>query len=304
MANPTHLDEIIVFSRVVEAGSFTRAARELDMPKSTVSRKVSELEERLGARLLQRTTRKLSLTDVGRTFFTHAARVAAEVEAAELAVSRMQEAPRGRLRVTTPLNFGYLSSVVATFLARYPEVQLEMVCADRVVDLVQEGFDVAVRAGRLSDSTLIARYLGVLRSFVVATPALLARHGTPREPEDLARIPCVIFSGGDSRASWTLRRQDETRVVPMHGRFIVNDFDLLDEAARAGIGVAMLPVARVTEPLRRKQLVRVLPEWWAPEIPLHAVYASTRHLAPKVSAFIQHLDHELTPQPWERGPVP
>ncbi|HUH02971.1 MAG TPA: LysR family transcriptional regulator, partial [Kofleriaceae bacterium] len=190
------LNEILIFTRVVQAGSFTGAARSLEMPKSTVSRKVSELEERLGARLLQRTTRKLSLTDVGRTYFEHAARVVAEVEEAEQAVTRMQEAPRGLLRVTTPLNFGYLGPMVASFLDRYPEVQVEIVCADRVVDLVHEGFDVAVRAGELGDSTSIARNLGALESFVIASPAFLARHGAPEQPRDLERFDCVVFGAG------------------------------------------------------------------------------------------------------------
>src|SRR5258708_26674687 len=143
------LNEMLVFARFVQAGSFTRAARELGMPKSTVSRKVSELEERLGARLLQRTTRRLSLTDVGRAYYLHCARIVDEVEEAARAVTSLQGAPRGRLRITAPLNFSFLGPIVATFLKRFLEVQVELVCTDRVVGLVEEGFDIAIRAGRL-----------------------------------------------------------------------------------------------------------------------------------------------------------
>lgn len=298
------LNEILVFTRVVQAGSFIGASRELAMPKSTVSRKISELEERLGARLLHRTTRKLSLTDVGQVFFRHAERVVAEAEEAELVVGRMQEAPRGPLRVTAPLNFGYLGPIVTSFLKRYPEVQLEMVCADRVVDLIQEGFDVAVRAGRLDDSTLIAKNLGVLRNYVVASPAFLEKHGRPSEPDDLRRIDCVVFGAGADRSRWKLRRDRETLTVEVKARVVVNDFDFLDEAARSGLGVAMLPVHRCIQHLRTKHLVRVLPEWCSPEVPLHAVYPSTRHLSPKVSAFLDHLREGMTPPPWELGPPP
>jgi DNA-binding transcriptional LysR family regulator len=296
------LNEILVFTKVVEAGSFIGASRELDMPKSTVSRKVSELEERLGARLLQRTTRKLSLTDVGHTYYQHAARVVAEVEDAELAVTRMQESPRGLLRVTTPLNFGYLAPIVASFLKRHTEVQVEIVCADRVVDLVQEGFDVAIRAGRLADSTLIARSIGSLESFVVASPKFLEDNGTPKQPGDLKDFDCVVFGAGPDRSSWKLHKSGKTLTVNVKTRLTVNDFDFLEQAAKAGLGIAMLPVFRCIAPLRKKRLRRVLPTWCSPATPLHAVYPSTRHLSPKVKAFVDHLRDQMTPPPWQRGP--
>src|SRR5690606_10624081 len=148
------------------------------------------------ARLLQRTTRKLSLTDTGQAYYQHARRVVAEVEEAELAVTRMQSAPRGLLRVTVPLNFGFFGPIVSSFLSRYPEVDLEVVCVGLVVDLVQEGFDVAVRAGRLADSTLVARSLGGLESFLVASPAFLRKHGAPKQPGDLEQLDCLVFGAG------------------------------------------------------------------------------------------------------------
>src|SRR5688572_9690991 len=154
------LNEILVFARVVHAGSFTAAAVELGMPKSTVSRKVSELEERLKARLLQRTTRKLSLTDAGRIYYDYSARIVSELEDAERAMSALQGVPRGLLRVTAPLNTGFLAPIVSDFLKRYPEVELELFSTGRTVDLVEERFDVGIRAGTLADSTLIASSLG------------------------------------------------------------------------------------------------------------------------------------------------
>ena len=291
----TDANAILVFAKVVEAGSFVGASRELDMPTTTVSRKVSELEAQLGARLLQRTTRSLSLTDVGRAYYAHAARVAAEVEEAELAVTRLQAAPRGRLRVTMPLNFGFLAPAVATYMERYPDVEVELVGADRVVDLVQEGFDVAVRAGALSDSTLVARHLGALQSFLVASPAYLERAGEPEIPTDLEHTDCLVFGAGQL-GRWTLEREDERVTVDVRARLVVNDFDFLEEAARAGLGVAMLPAFRA---LPGGALRRVLPTWSSPAVPLHAVYPSTRHLSPKVTTFLDHLQTAMTPPPWE-----
>jgi DNA-binding transcriptional LysR family regulator len=271
------------------------------MPKSTVSRKVSELEETLGARLLQRTTRKLSLTDAGRTFYEHALRIVSETEQAELAVSRLESAPRGILRVTTPLNFDYFAPVVAAFLSRYPDVRIDLVGTDRVVDLVQDGFDVAVRAGVLRDSTLVARSLGALRSFVVASPKFLAQHGTPKTPAELARFDCVVFGTTTERPTFTLHRSGETRRVPVRTRLLVNDFDFLEEAALSGIGIAMMPVHRSMQALHEQRLRRVLPEWCSPEIPLHVVYPSTRHLSTTVKAFVEHVREQMTPPPWERN---
>src|SRR5687768_10841065 len=186
------LNEIVVFAQVVRSGSFSAAAAKLGMPKSTVSRKVSELEERLKARLLQRTTRKLSLTDVGRTYYDYCARIAAEVADAERAVSSLQDAPRGLLRVTAGANATFLGPIVSDFLARYPEVQLELFCTTRTVDLVEERFDLAIRAGALADSSLIGRSLGSGKWFLVATPEYLKKRGRPRKPEDLKKHECLL----------------------------------------------------------------------------------------------------------------
>jgi DNA-binding transcriptional LysR family regulator len=281
------LNEILVFTRVVQSGSFTAAAQQLGLTKSSVSRKVSELEDRIGARLLQRTTRKLSLTDVGRAYYEHCARIVAEVEEADLAVSRMQATPRGLLRVTVPLAFGLLGSVVAEFLKRYPEVRVEIVATDRQVNLVEEGFDLAVRTGALADSTLIARPLGSVRRMLVASPAYLKRHGHPRAPEDLRQHECLVFAASPAPANWTLKWQGKAVDVTAPARLAVNDFDLLREAARSGLGIASLPEFLCTEDIARGRLRAVLPKWCTEETPVHALYPSSRHLTPKVITFVE-----------------
>lgn len=292
------LNELLVFAKVVQAGSFTAAAAALRMPKSTVSRKVSELETRVGAQLLQRTTRKLRLTEVGRAYFEHCARVVAEAEQAEEVVTRMQSAPHGLLRVTAPLNFPVLGPLAARFLARYPEVQLEMVCTDRRVDLVAEGFDVGVRAGVLTDSTLIARKLGSIERVVVASPAYVEAHGPPRKPADLERHDCLVFGAGREGNVWALQSGGRSVSVPVRARMVVNDFDMLRAAALEGAGVAMLGLHTCAEDLAAGRLQRMLPGWNSPGTPLHAVYPSSRHLAPKVGAFVDFLRERwaLTPR--------
>ncbi|MDB4952618.1 MAG: Transcriptional regulator, LysR family [Myxococcales bacterium] len=295
---------MLVFARVVQAGSFTAAASALGMPKSTVSRKVSELEERLDARLLQRTTRKLSLTDVGRTYYEYCARIAGEVEDAERAVSSLSGAPRGLLRVTAGLNSAWLGDIVSSFLKRYPEVQVEMMCTGRAVDLVEERFDVGIRAGTLADSTLIARSLGHVSWFLVATPAYLKKRGRPKSPDDLQEHDCLMFGAGSTTVTLRLDHGEQAAQVAVPARLLVNDMDVLYAAAIAGLGIALLPGFRCADDLRARRLDRVLREWSSPSTPVHVVYPTARHLSPKVKSFVEHLQERLTPSPWELGPVP
>jgi DNA-binding transcriptional LysR family regulator len=274
------------------------------MPKSTVSRKVSELEERLKSRLLQRTTRKLSLTDVGRTYYDYCARIVGEIEDAERAVSSLQETPRGLLRVTAPVNVAFLGPIVSDYLKRFPEVRIDLFCTGRAVDLVEERFDVGIRAGTLADSTLIARNLGSARWFLVATPAYLKKHGRPRSPEDLKKHDCLIFGAGLGSADVRLENAGRSVQVALSARLLVTDMDILDAVATAGLGIALLPAFRCIEELRAHRLERVLPDWNAPSTPVHVVYPSTRHLSPKVKSFVDHLHQRMTPPPWELGPMP
>ncbi len=287
------LNQILVFTKVVQTGSFTAAARLLRMPKSSVSRKVSNLEDRIGARLLQRTTRKLGLTDVGRAYFERSSRIIAELEEAEQTVNRMHATPQGLLRVTAPLSFGLLGPIVAEFLERHSQVQIELVCSDRVVDLVEEGFDVAIRAGNLQDSTLIARSLGTLRNILVAAPSYLRRRTSPREPDELAKHPCIAFGSTATPTTWVLHSGEKKKAVRISPRLTANAFELMLDAARQGIGIAWLPAFLCEEDLRARRLRRVLSGWCSAETPVHAVYPSTRHLSPKVSAFVEILREQL-----------
>jgi DNA-binding transcriptional LysR family regulator len=297
------LNEVLVFARVVQAGSFTAAAAQLGMPKSTVSRKVSELEGRLKARLLQRTTRKLSLTDAGRTYYDYCARIVRELEDAERAVGTLQQTPRGLLRVTAGTNAAWIGPIVSDFLTRYPDVQLELHCTGRTVDLIEERFDLGIRAGTLADSSLVARSLGIARWFLVATPRYLKRHGRPRTPEDLKKHDCLLFGAIQSGGLRLDGAAGSTHVAPRE-RMLVNDFDVLHAAAAAGLGIALLPAFRCVEEMRAHRFERVLPDWNAPGVPVHAVYPSTRHVSPKVKSFLDHLQERMTPPPWELGPMP
>jgi len=295
---------MLVFARVVQTGSFTTAAEQLGMPKSTVSRKVTELEARLGARLLQRTTRKLSLTDAGRIYYEYSARIASEVEDAERAVGSLQGTQRGLLRVTAPIAAAWLGPIVRDFLKRYPEVQLELFCTGRTVDLIEERFDLGIRAGALADSTLIAKALGKSKWFLVATPGYLKKRGRPHGPEDLKKHDCLLFGAGQAAHTLHLDRAGEPTHVTVSPRMLVSDFDVLYDASIAGLGVAYLPAFRCVEDLRARRFERVLRDWSIPETSVHVVYPSTRHVSPKVKTFIEHLQTGMTPPPWEVGPMP
>jgi len=298
------LNEMVVFARVVQARSFTAAARTLGMPKSTVSRKVAELEDRLDVRLLQRTTRKLSLTDVGRTYYEYCARIAGEVDDAERAVADLHATPRGLLRVTAGLNAAYLGPIVADYMKRNPHVQVELLCTGRAVDLVEERFDVGIRAGALPDSSLIARPLGRATWFLVATPGYLKKRGRPKTPDDLKKHDCLFFGAGSTTFPLRLERDQELAQLALPARLLVSDFDIVFAAATAGLGIALLPGFRCVDALRARELERVLREWEPPVTPIHAVYPSTRHLSPKVKSFVDHLHAKMTPPPWELGPLP
>jgi len=293
------LNEILVFARVVQAGSFTAAAAALGMPKSTVSRKVSDLEERLHSRLLQRTTRKLSLTDVGRTYYDYCARIVGEVEDAERAVSTLQETPRGLLRVTAPINVAFLGPIVSDYLKRYPEVRLDLFCTGRTVDLVEERFDLGIRGGALADSTLIARRLGSAKWLLVATPGYLQRRGRPRSPDDLRKHDCLLFGAGPDSGGLRLENGGRSVQVALSPRLTATDIDVVYAVATAGLGIAVLPAFRCVEDLRARRLTRVLADWNVPSTSLHVVYPSTRHISPKVKSFIDHLHARMTPPPWE-----
>lgn len=284
------LNDVLVFARVVEEGSFTGAANALGLPKSTVSRRISRLEDHLGVRLLQRTTRKLSLTDAGRLYFDRSVRIVAELEDAERAVSEMQEIPRGRLRVTAPVEMGErVWRMVFSFMKQYPEVQLDLDLTNRYINLVEEGYDVAIRGGSLSDSSLIARKLDDSVFTLVASPDYLARHGEPTSPEDLKDHDCILFSSRTAQTTWHLRDEGGQKKVRVKGRLAINHLELVKKAAIEGFGIAMLPDLFLETAIASGQLKPLFCGKGPKASGLYVVYPSTRHLAPKVRTFVDFL---------------
>lgn len=290
-----------VFTRVVEANSFTEAARRLGMSKAAVSKQVSKLEERLGARLLNRTTRRLSLTEVGAAFYERSARIVAEAEAAELAVTQLNATPRGTLKIDVPVNFGmqYLAPLLPPFMLQHPELRVDMTFNDRFVDLVEEGCDLAVRIGQLSDSSLVARKLAETKSVVCAAPSYWDRHGRPGDPSELAQHDCFVYSYLATGSEWRLRGPQGAAAVRISGSLTANNGDVLRQAAVAGLGVVAMPLFMVCDDLRSGRLEPVLRAWELPSPGVYAVYPHNRHLSAKVRAFIDHLVDALDPAPWE-----
>ncbi len=289
-----------VFARVVEASSFTEAARRLGMSKAAVSKQVSKLEERLGARLLNRTTRRLSLTEVGAAFYERCARIVAEAEEAELAVSRLTATPRGTLRVDVPVDFGiqYLAPLLPAFMLANPELRVDMSFNDRFVDLVDEGFDLAVRIAQLPDSSLVARKLGESGSAICAAPDYWDRHGRPTHPSDLADHNCFAYSYLTTGNEWRLEGPGGDVAVRVSGSLTANNGNVLRQAAVAGLGVVATPVFITCDDLRTGRLEPVLQEYRPPKRGVYAVYPHNRHLSAKVRAFVDYLVEALDPAPW------
>lgn len=293
-----NLNAVLVFIKVVQTGSFTAGAKALGLPKSTASRKVQELERELGAQLLRRTTRKLRLTDVGEVFYARASRIAAEALEAELAVSQLQTTPRGRLRLTAPVEFGLaLGALLRAYMDENPEVRVEVVLTDRVTDLVGEGFDVALRTGPLRDSGLVARRLAPAKRVICASPDYLRQAGVPAVPDDLVDHACITFEADSEGTVWDLDGPKGSTQVSITARLRVNNHDMARQAALAGLGIAILPTFQCAPDVRAKRLEVVLPAWCSREIEMHAVYASAEHLSPKQRSFLALF--ETMGAPWE-----
>ncbi len=295
------LTAIEAFVRVAEARSFSEAARRLRSSKSAVSRNVGALESELGVRLFHRTTRSLTLTEAGRGYFERATRILADLEEANLAVSQLQSAPRGRLRVSAPMSFGFLhlAPALPDFLARYPEVAVDLAMNDRFVDLIDEGFDVAVRIGALEDSSLIARKLAPMRRVVCASPAYLEARGVPLSPDGLEDHECLCNSNIAPSQEWRFTALDgKPWPVEVKGRLSANNGDALRVAALKGQGFANLPTFIVGGDLQAGALVTVLDEFISQDMAMSAVYPHSRHLSPKVRAFVDFLADRFGPRPY------
>ncbi len=291
----TDLNEMLIFTRVVECGSFSAAGRQLGIPKSTVSRKISLLEQRLATRLLQRTTRSVSLTDLGQAYYERCARVVQEAEQADDLLLESQGRPRGLLRVSAPVEFSSerMGQLVEGFLSSYPEVQLQLDLSNRKVNLVEEGFDIAIRAGNLEDSSLVARKLSSDRVCPMASPEYLRQRGEPRSPEELKNHQCILYSNGATRTSIPLVGPEGRRQLSLEGRILVNNMELARDCTTRGLGIGFLPAEMCATSLAEGLLQRILPQWSFPDGGIYAVYPSRTHLNPKVRAFVDLLVAEF-----------
>jgi DNA-binding transcriptional LysR family regulator len=289
MADPIETSELLAFTRTVEAKSLSRAAAELGAPRATIGRRLARLEERLGVRLLRRTTRALALTDAGDAFYRHARIVLDAVLQAEASVRKSDQVIRGTLRVATPPMLDpSFNALVCDFARAYPEVQVHIDASARYVDLVREGYDVALRAGTELEPGLVARTLARTSAVAVAAPAYLATNGTPKTARDLRTHRCLVgfTPAGLPQTHWPKAGGGK---ISVEGSFVSNDITLLMDAAVRGLGIAVLPTLLVGVPLERGALVRVLPELIHAESRVSVVYQEKELLAPQVRAFIDVL---------------
>lgn len=296
------LSGLKAFCRVVDAGGFSAAAVELNVSHTVVSKQVRQLETMLGAQLLNRTTRKLSLTEAGHTYYDYARRILDELRDADLAITQHHAVPRGTLRINAPMAFGTLDVTpwLPRFIARYPELKVDLVCNDRFVDLIDEGFDVALRLAReMPDSTLMAKRLATSTAMLVAAPAYLERHGTPRAAQDLARHNCLTYTLVPKPNEWTFTAPDGSRqTVLVRGNFQANTGIALRSVALAGVGIATTASFIVHADLQSGALVPVLADHVLRARDLYAVYPHNRHLSPKVRAFIDFASEVYRAPAW------
>ena len=291
---------IEVFVRVVEQASFAKAAERLDISTSACSRHVADLEAHLDARLLNRTTRRLSLTESGQAFYDRSVQLLADLEEAEQAATASAARPRGTLKVTCGISFGvrHVAPLVGAFAARHPEVRFDVQLSDRFVDLVEEGFDLAIRIGESPTQNLIARKLGETRLVPCAAPVYLRERGAPETPADLARHACLTYEYLPVRSVWRLHdRTGKVHAIRVAGPVHANNADLLVAAAVEGIGIAMEPDFIVADELAAGRLVRVLADYAPAPTGIYAVYPSRRHLSAKVRAFVDFLAERFAAVP-------
>ncbi|MDX5333159.1 MAG: LysR family transcriptional regulator [Gammaproteobacteria bacterium] len=297
------LSDVAVFVQVVDSQSFTAAAEKLGLSKSVVSKYVTRLEDRLGARLLNRTTRRLSLTEVGRAFYDRSREGLREIEAAEQEVSRLQAEPRGVLRINSPMSFGilHIAPALTEFQNMYPDLHVDMSLDDRRLDLVEEGFDVAIRIGDLPDSSLVARRLGDCRHVVCGAPGYFARYGTPRSPEDLRDHRTLTFKYHDSPSEWRFLAPEGGYVsVGIDSAIQLNNSLAIREAVLHEAGITLTPTFVVGEDIQQGRLRAILQDYRAMELSIYALYPQRRHLSPKVRAFIEFMSERIhTPAYWE-----
>ena len=282
------LTSMAVFAKAVEAGSFSAAGEALSLSSQLVGKHVRMLEDHLGVQLLNRTTRRQSLTDAGRDFLERVHHILAEVEAAETFAEQSRATPRGRLRIDAPVTFGAheLARALPDYLARYPEVSVHLSLTDRMVDLVDEGFDAVFRVGALADSSLIARPLRSYELMLCAAPDYLDRHGAPQTPDDLRNHECLGFATGELSSTWRFVGPAGPITIPIRSRFVVNSGQALLTAAVAGLGLIFQWSPLLRDEIAAGRLVHLLPDYAPPPRPMHILYAPDRRITPKLRSFI------------------
>jgi DNA-binding transcriptional LysR family regulator len=299
------LYEMSVFSKVVASGSLSAAARDLGVSTAVVSRRLAALEARLGVRLVNRTTRRLALTDEGASYHEACARILAEIEDADAAAAARRVEPRGVLKAALPASFGHLhvAPLVPEFASRYPKIQLALSLSDRTVNVIEEGYDLAIRIGELEDSSLAARKLAPNRRVVCASPDYLKRHTAPRIPEDLQRHNCLTTT--ELHMNWEFKGPDGKRgAVRVSGHYACDNWEVLRDWALAGMGVALKSTWDVRKQLENGSLIWLLPGYdFGPDVAIYAVYPHRRYLPAKTRVFIDYLAESFGPEPYWDQPV-
>ncbi|MBF9002909.1 LysR family transcriptional regulator [Vibrio nitrifigilis] len=296
---------IPIFVAVVECGSFSRAAEKLNLTKSAVSKRINHLEDELGIRLIQRTTRHISLTEAGERYYEHVSKALNFAQQGVDAVAELQGEPKGKLRITAPMSFGvrHVAPFITEFLAQYPHIELDLQLEDRMVDMVAEGYDLAIRIGHLADSNLIAKRLTDCHSVLCASPEYLKNHKVPEQPSDLMAHNCIkytYFRGGND---WTfLREQQEFKVLPK-GNMTVNNSEAIRRTLLSGLGIGQLPTFIVGKDIQAEKLVSIMNHYDLPKHAVYAVYPQRKHLPQKVRLFVDFIAKQYgTPSPyWDNG---
>jgi DNA-binding transcriptional LysR family regulator len=297
------LNDMLTFARVVEAKSFSKAARRMGASKSRVSKSIAKLERSLKARLLNRSTRGLSLTEVGTAFYEHCRRIGEEAEEAIAAVSHLNAEPRGVLKLTASVAFGtlHVAPGLPEFLAKYPDLAIDMTITDRMVDLVEEGYDLAIRITSEPGLNFVARELAPVRRVACATPEYFKRRGLPKTPQDLKRHNCLHYTHFSAQGEWHFKGPDGDISIPLTGDLRINDDEALSQAVLGGLGIALLPTFIIGQELQSGKLQAVLSDYVPLERHIYAIHLPSIHLPAKVRAFIDFLRARFGPEPyWDR----
>lgn len=298
------LQAMQLFARVVDSGSFTAGAAQMGISRALASKLIQTLEDQLGVRLLNRTTRRVSLTDPGKNYFARVSQLLDALAEAEAEAAELQVEPRGRMRVSVPISFAvkHLAPALSDFQRLFPRVELELGLNDRLVDLVDEGFDMAVRIGRLADSSLVARRIAPATLLAVASPKYLQLHGTPTHPDQLSAHNVLIYTLTAKPEEWVFTRGGETVATRIKGNLYTNNGDYLAAAAIEGAGITMLPAFIVFDAVKEGRLVEVLGDWPSPPLGIYAIYAQTRAVPAKTRVLIDFLVERFGPLPyWEKA---